>query len=219
MRMALITAIFGDYDVPKPLNYGHGFDDAILVTDNPTLEAHGWRIHLNAKGWSPRMSAKYPKISPFDYVGADAYVWIDAAFTVINPEFRVFCEQALEGNDIVVWEHPHRWHRNCLYPEAELSLTLPKYAGSKIQAQVDHYRAEGMPADFGLWACGSIVWRNCPEAKAFSKAWLAEIRRWSVQDQISFPYLVWKMSPKLGVFPANEMENPYLRWSHHTDGT
>jgi hypothetical protein len=75
-----------------------------------------------------------------------------------------------------------------------------------------------MPEKFGLWACGAIVWRNKDKARQFGQAWLAENQRWSIQDQVSFPYLVWKMQPNFGVFPAREFHNPYLTWwKHPTD--
>lgn len=221
MRMVLLTGIFGGYDVPKPLSFGHGFDDALLVTDDPNIESLGWRTHVVETDQPPRLAAKQPKMNPFQFIEADAYVWIDGAFQVTSPMFREFCETALGENDLVVWEHPHRWHRNCAFAEAEFSATLPKYQNQAISLleQATAYRTEGMPANYGLWACGSIVWRNVPKMHEFGAAWLAEIDRWGIQDQVSFPYLVWKLHPRLGVFPAHEMHNPYLQWFHHTDGT
>jgi DNA polymerase-1 len=59
-----------------------------------------------------------------------------------------------------------------------------------------------MPEGFGLWACGAIVWRNSDKARQFGHAWHEENVRWSIQDQVSFPYLVWKLRPNFGVFPA-----------------
>jgi hypothetical protein len=72
-----------------------------------------------------------------------------------------------------------------------------------------------MPEGFGLWACGAIVWRNSDKARRFGFAWHEENVRWSIQDQVSFPYLVWKLNPNFGVFPAREFHNPYLTWWGH----
>jgi hypothetical protein len=43
---------------------------------------------------------------PFDFVKTEFAVWIDAAFEITGEGFREFCEQAVEGKDLVVWEHP-----------------------------------------------------------------------------------------------------------------
>lgn len=221
VKAALVTGIFGDYDTPKPLSFGHGFDDAILVTDNESIECEGWRtIHVKTDA-PPRLAAKQPKMNPFQFIDADFCVWIDGAFFVINATFRDFCEESLGNNDLVVFEHPHRWNRNCAFREAEFSATLPKYLNQadSLLMQAQTYSAEGLPPDWGLWACGVIAWRNTPAAHDFGAAWLAEIDKWGIQDQVSFPYLLWKLRPRFGVFPAHQMNNPYLGWKQHADGT
>jgi hypothetical protein len=72
-----------------------------------------------------------------------------------------------------------------------------------------------MPEKFGLWACGAIVWRNNDSARTFGQAWYEENLRWSIQDQVSFPYLLWNLKPNLGLFPHREFHNPYLTWWKH----
>jgi hypothetical protein len=215
MKVALVTAIYGDHDSLKPLPVAHGFDDAVCVTDTD-LDGHGWRVVVDPSGDNPRLAAKRPKMKPFEYVDADVAVWIDAAFQISNG-FRDFCIESLGDNDVVVWEHPE--DRDCLYKEASYCQDWPKYSSSPIRAQTEHYRSEGMPEGFGLWACGAIVWRNNEPARMFGDAWLDENHRWSIQDQVSFPFLVWKLMPRLGVFPAHEFRNPYLQWHSHKRNT
>jgi hypothetical protein len=187
-----------------------------MITDNPNLDAPGWEVIVEPRGrMSPRLASKLPKLQPWDYDDADVYVWLDGAFTITDTGFRDFCLNALGDNDLTVWAHPDRAHRNCLYLEALQCQHWPKYNAYPIADQTAHYKAEGMPGDFGLWACGTIVWRNSAEARDFGRLWLIENMRWSIQDQVSFPYLVWKHRPKLGEFPADEYENPYLSWNHH----
>jgi hypothetical protein len=211
----LVTALYGDFEPVKPLRPDHGFDDAVCFTDNPNLIAEGWRIVVVPSNEHPRLAAKAPKMMPFDFLNADIAVWIDAAFQVVSPEFRRFCQESLGDNDFIVWEHPDLWHRNDLYQEANYCQDWPKYNQWPIRDQTAHYKAEGMPEGFGLWACGAIVWRNNNQAQRFGQAWYQENVRWSIQDQVSFPYLVWKLEPTFGVFPAKEFDNPYLRWEKH----
>lgn len=215
MATALITALYGDFEPVRPLRPDHGFDDAVCVTDNPELVAEGWRIVVAPSEEHPRLAAKTPKMMPFDFVKAEIAVWIDAAFQVVSPDFRSFCEETLANHDLIVWEHPDLWHRSDLYQEANYCQDWPKYNQWPIREQTAHYRAEGMPEGFGLWACGALVWRNNDKARQFGHAWLEENRRWSIQDQVAFPYLAWKLQPNFSVFPAREFHNPYLTWQEH----
>jgi hypothetical protein len=213
VTVALVTAIYGGHDTLKPLPAGHGFDDAVCVTDGPTVSAEGWRVVVLPSEEPPRLAAKAPKMLPFDFVKSEVAVWVDAAFEVVGDGFRDFCVDALGDSDVVVWEHPE--DRDCLFREATYCQDWPKYSGEPIREQTAYYRAEGMPEGFGLWACGAIVWRNNDKAREFGRAWHQENVRWSIQDQVSFPFLVWKLRPGLTVFPAHEFQNPYLRWHPH----
>jgi hypothetical protein len=211
--VALVTAIYGDYDYLQPLPESHGFTRAICVTDNPELDAPGWEVVHSPSEAEPILAAKWPKMKPFDFVTEDVAVWLDASFIVQDRGWRDFCVESLGGSDVVAWAHPEA--RDCLYQEAEYCQDWEKYKRYDIRKQTEHYRADGMPERFGLWACGALVWRNTQEAKKFGSLWLVHQSRWSIQDQISFPYLVWKQNIKLGTFPAHEFLNPYLTYVGH----
>jgi hypothetical protein len=210
---ALVTAIYGDYDALQPLPDTHGFDRAICVTDNPGLEAAGWEVLCKPTGEAPILAAKLPKMRPFDFVTEDVAVWLDGSFIVKDRGWRDFCVNAVEGVDLVAWPHPDT--RGCLYKEAAFCDWWPRYQPYPIREQVEHYRSEGMPEGFGLWACGGLVWRNSDGAKAFGEAWLQEQYAWSIQDQVSFPYLLWKLKPRFRAFPAHQFLNPYLDYVGH----
>lgn len=213
MSVALVTAIYGDYDVLQPLPENHGFDRAICVTDNPNLEPKGWEIVYAPSHMPAILAAKRPKMMPFDFVSEDVAVWLDGSFLIHDRGWRDFCVQSIEGHDLVAWSHPDT--RTCLYEEAAFCQWWPRYQPYPIPQQVEAYRAEGMPEGFGLWACGGLVWRNNEDAKRFGATWLEHQRVWTIQDQISFPYLVWKMKPNLGSFPAHQFLNPYLTYVGH----
>lgn len=218
MDLALVTAIYGGYDKLKPLMPNHGFKKAICVTDDPELSGENWEIVLKpAHSMHPRLAAKYPKFQPFDFVDADVCVWLDGSFEIKSDKFKDFCEYSIKDFDFVVWSHPDRRMRNCLYDEATLAQDWPKYRAYPIRQQTDAYRADEMPSNFGLWACGTILWKNNDNAKRFGKIWLEENIKWSIHDQISFPYLVWKHKPNFGEFEAHEYDNEFIEWFNHRD--
>ena len=212
MRVALITACYGAYDPVRPLPEDHGFDDAVLVADDRSLISDGWRVHLEPSDESPRLAAKRAKMMPWLYTDCDAAVWLDASFEVLGSGFAGFARAALDQDDFVVWQHPEG--RVDITDEAQVSMTLKKYQGSRVKEQAAFYKAQGFPENWGLFAAGTIGWRFTPTVKRFGSLWLRECHDWSIQDQVSLPYLLWSEGMKFGIWQANEYQNPFLalRW-------
>lgn len=217
MTFGIITAIYGGYDELRELPDGHGFDQAIAITDSKQLTSSTWTVIYDPRpGLHPRLAAKYPKLLPFDYLTTEVAAWIDGAFRVTDPGFRAWLEEHPE-RDLTAWAHPERSQRDCIYLEAALCQDWPKYRGYDIRGQVDHYRSMGYPDRAGLYACGTLLWRDTPTAHKLALEWLAEIENWSIQDQISLPYLLALEPRSFGTFDAEEFANPYLAWTPHRD--
>lgn len=216
MRIAVVTALFGAYD---PLSAAPcGFDDAVLVTDDAANAAEGWRVHLEPARDDPRLASKRPKMNPWLYTDCDAAIFMDASIEVTSDRLREWVEPILTAHDLVLWSHPEG--RTCLHQEAEVCQDWPKYAPYDIRGQVKHYDAEGMPHNWGLFACGLIGWRFTPEAKRFGSLWLQEQHDWSIQDQVSLPFLLWREGKAFGIWPANQYQNPFMRirWDRRPAG-
>lgn len=214
--LTLVSACFGAYDALHGPPEGHGFDDAVMVTDEPDRVPPGWRtMYVRAEG-DPRLQAKGPKLTPWDYVGGDRWLWLDAACQIIDPGFSDWID-AHPAADLTAWAHPEP--RDCLYAEATYCQDWPKYARWPIRKQTAHYRAMGMPEHFGLWACGALLWDDTDAARAFGEAWLHEQHAWSIQDQISLPFLLWYQPIDFRTFDAHEYVNPWLRWHPHLSTT
>lgn len=211
MRVALITACYGAYDPVRPLPEWHGFDDAVLVTDSRE-PVTGWRVHVEPRDEHPRLAAKRPKMLPWLFTDCDAAVWLDASFEISSPEFSKWARWHLERDPFVVWRHPEG--RLDFADEAAVCMDWPKYADYDLRGQVQAYLDDGMPRGWGLFACGTIGWRFEPEVKRLGARWYDEQVKWSVQDQVSLPYLLWDSGLRFGLWEGNEYENPYvrLRW-------
>lgn len=216
MRVAVITANFGGYDplFPAP----GGFDDTVCVTDEVTSVADGWRAHLHTPRVSPRMASKHPKMNPWLYTDCDAALWVDASIEITSADIRRWVEPQLAQHDLIVWQHPEG--RNDIREEGPVCWDWPKYEPYPIREQVEAYVADGMPERWGLFACGMIGWRFTEDAKRFGDLWLEEQYKWSIQDQISLPYLLWREGKRFGVWPANQYQNDLLRirWDRRPAG-
>lgn len=211
MRVALITACYGAYDPIRALPEGHGFDDAVLVTESLDVVTEGWRVHFEPRNEHPRLAAKRPKMMPWLYTDCDAAVWLDASFEITG-DLSSWVRPILQVEDFVAWVHPEG--RVDFADEAAVCWDWPKYAGYDLRGQVEAYKADGMPRHWGLFAAGMLGWRFTEEAMAVGKWWYGQQVRWSVQDQVSLPYVLWLKGKRFGTWPANEYDNPYvkLRW-------
>lgn len=213
MGLAIITGIFGGFDFLRSLPASHGFDEAICVTDDPSLQADGWTVVVAPKSEHPRLAAKRPKMVPWMYTDCSHSVWIDGAFEVRDGKFSQFVREHLTRHDLVVWQHPE--NRNCLYQEADYCQDWPKYNRDPIRQQTAAYRAAGMPEHFGLYAAGTVGMRHTANVKKFGWAWLDECNRWSIQDQISLPFLLWQQQKTFGAWDAHEFHNDMLTYHSH----
>lgn len=194
--ITVITAVFG------------GYDDIRLPTEQ-TID-YEWLAISGKTDLPPRLAAKQPKMMPWQYARSDIVIWIDAAAEITSPTF--VADVVAELGDAAIAQYPHR--RNDIYLEAEVSLGMDKYADQHeaIKRQVDYYRHQGHPANWGLWQAGVIVYNSHKTNWAFGREWFNECRRFSHQDQISQPYLL----RKYGITPV-ELHSGGLTWHPHND--
>ena len=59
--------------------------------------------------------------------------------------------------------------------------------GVPVIEQVEEYKKRGYPAHNGLWACGLLIRRNNDKIKKFNKLWWEHNKKYTYQDQLSFP--------------------------------
>jgi hypothetical protein len=197
MRLALYTALYGEYDWVKPVPKLEGNVPAIMYSDRPR-DAPGWEVRVvphyiaTLKG-SPRITGpmlahKFWKCHPALAVPwADVTMWIDGSMEIVVDDYVSRCLEALDQDEWSCVRHPAR---TCIYPEADFSATLTwRYDSEAILKQAAFYRSIGHTAGFGLIATGANVRRHTPETIEIGEQWWQECINWSHQDQLSLPVL------------------------------
>ena len=208
------TAVYGDH-IPLPEFDTKGFEFR-CYTDRK-IESKTWKIEQRPPvPGGPRMAAKWWKMFPPTVMNGDISIWIDASITVTDVHEMVrVCKAALKGHDVALFKHPER---TSVFDEAVASLQMPnKYAGLPLIAQVESYREEGLPQDSGLWAGGVIARKHNPKRVKFEADWWAENEKWSYQDQLSLPYVLWKHDVKPGVIPGSVYKTAFHTWTPTAD--
>lgn len=221
MRIAVYTAIFGNIDrlwSVYPLAVGKA--DWICFSNRPLREVGLWAdssppfVRMNTRGmdalptwqvrqvempYSPRRTARHYKALPHYYLpDYDVWVWIDGNVRLlILPEQLV--SKYLDGAELAIFKHPDR---NCLYDEAEFCATRGKDRPKVLAKQTGRYQAEGMPKHWGLPETRCVIRRNTEQIVKLNEAWWREIERYSVRDQVSIPYVCWKLGFRWKVIPG-----------------
>ena len=205
--LTVITAIFGDYDEVPPIPAG--FDNAVLVSDIPIDSA--WRNKVIDTQFNSFLASKIPKFRPDLFCETEYSVWIDA--NIRDPK-NWLCKETknqLKTNDFVLFGHPNR---KTITREVKESRKFAKYNHAMLELQLSWYLEQGFPDNIGLWACGIIARKHNANNIEFGNSWFLENARWSIQDQISFAYLVWERQFSFGLFPGNLWKSP-LRFMEH----
>jgi hypothetical protein len=228
LTVCVYTSVFGGFDDLKPPPSQTIACDWVCFTDEPDrVTVAPWRGVLCDEQLLPgaevRMRSRLLKAMShraMRELGAeyDFTIWNDASIRVLRSTFVERFVDAASASGMALVRHPER---DCIYDEVEASLrpgTAHKYARGRIREQVEHYRAEGYPAHNGLLACGTIArdMRN-DDVRRIDEAWWEEIRRWSVHDQLSLPYVLWRLGLEAGVVEMNQWRNPLFEVMPHLE--
>jgi hypothetical protein len=236
VRVCVYSAIYGGYDELKVQPEQTVACDFICFTDAAAPARVGaWRtIQVRRRPhMHPRMRAKFFKINSdkvfpkgrlawhYDPIASllgrqpsyDVLVWIDASIQIKSARFIEELVSHIRANGWTMFVHPDR---HCIYDELLASQPMRKYQATAIEAQVEAYRCEGFPSGHGLMAC-TVIARTSRDGRLarINRAWWHENRRWSYQDQLSLPVVLWRLG--LGYDPVhrNLWQNDWFDWVPH----
>jgi hypothetical protein len=227
MRVCIYTAIYGDYDELKAQPRQSVETDFVCFTERTMgRERKGWRIirDQRMRGQHPRLRAKYFKVRNDKVFGGlysrlhglgdyDATIWIDGSIQIVSTEFVAEMIRTVRLFGFGMATHPKR---DCIYDELIASLPYRKYQGLPLAEQVESYRRLGYPAHNGLMARGVIVrMMKNPLLAKINSDWWRENVKWSYQDQLSLPVVLWKRFTWYDPFQFAHLKNDFYEHSTH----
>jgi hypothetical protein len=115
-----------------------------------------------------------------------------------------------------LFRHPER---TSIQAEANFVLTeigngnpyvVSRYSGEPIMKQVNTYIQDHSFLDTSLFWMGFFAYHS--SQKALMQEWFMQNILWSVQDQISFPYVLAKSSMRYSLFPGDVFNNNFVKW-------
>lgn len=218
MRVKLISCNYADH---KPIILNNPIEmrelgiDFINYDDSNTQSRHN-SLH-------PRLKGKIPKMLEWennlvDTEEYDYYIWIDSKFKVNEGAITKLLSY-MEGFDLCLFPHPYRHTVKDEYVYMKQlmdngdSYLHERYSGENMYNQLFKYNKEGFE-DNKLFACGCFVYsKTLVENKDFNllKDWFYHNAFYSIQDQLSLPYLLQKHNTKYNTYDFNLLGNHLLK--------
>ena len=144
------------------------------------------------KGLTPVKQQRIIKICPHKYLSEyDESIWVDGSIDILsnlNGFISKYCNNP--NKSVFIRKHPCR---ACIYKEAIACISLKKDTAEHINPQIEKYKSEGFPSNYGLVE-SNIIYRkhNDPYCIKLMDLWANEILNGSHRDQLSFNYALWK---------------------------
>lgn len=214
-RGVIYSAIIGKYDKLNEPEYVNPKFDYILFTDNPDIQSNTWKIHLVTNDGTldnTRLARKikiqgYKFLSQYDYS-----IWVDGKI-LITGDINEYVNKY--KSDCSMLAIPH-YANNCAYSDAETCISLNKGNKQEILDQMDAYKKEGFPEQYGLIdSCVLVRELKDSALNSIMDTWWNEILTRSYRDQLSVCYSFWKNDSIFDMANINLTFNPYFSLTNH----
>lgn len=198
-RLAVYSALTGDYDDVHELLYKEEGVDYLLFTNNPSLKSKTWRVVFVESELDNVLLSREIKMLPHKYLG-DAYdmsIYIDAN-AVIYGELSNLTKYLVGGKSFAVSRHGER---NSVKEEIDIIVTNGLVAKKDAFSQYERYLNDGFCDDLGLAECSILVrkHRNDDLIKLM-ECWWKEFVNGVRRDQIALLPCIQKSKFKQYVF-------------------
>jgi hypothetical protein len=204
MAIVLYSALYGSAEPLNPDIFG-GFPGVrrVLFTDRADTSLTGVEVIQDPlDGLDPARASRRAKLMPHRYFPeADWSIWLDNKSRLLREPIEVVA--ALQAqSDAGFFAFPH-FRRTCVYQEGQAIWENGLDDHRIVRDRLQVYRAEGMPENAGLIEGHFIVRRHHdPDLSRFGERWFEQVLRYSRRDQLSFPYLAWKLGLRYDMITA-----------------
>ena len=218
----IYTVIFGDYDVIRKPYIIKGTFDYYYITDNKTDNIpKPWRvIRINHQDQDISRLNRLFKFFPHLFLDNYQYsLYIDGNITLIKNPTDIL-HKVLINFPMACISHPER---SCAYEEAIQCVAKTKDANDIIEKQMNRYKKECFPENYGLTQNG-VIFRNHfnPNLARLMESWWTELCLESKRDQLALSYVSWKtgihiniISPSTILARKKIMKESYFYYFRH----
>jgi tetratricopeptide (TPR) repeat protein len=190
-RVAVYTAITGNYDSLKLPEYLGSRFDYIVYTDSKLSDAGIFDIRpLPYSHGDKTRSARYVKTHPHTLLKEyDIAVWVDANITIIDDVYPIIQHFMDSNKAIGAVPHPQR---QTVYEELGACIELGKDEEYAMREQIEKYKQENFDGKDLIESNFMLFDLNNEQIPDFLDFWWSEIENHSKRDQLSLPYAIFK---------------------------
>ena len=213
-RIVIYTAITGDYDELKEPLFLSDALTYVCITNNPNIKSKVWNIeYVKDDSMDNVHLARHIKMNPHIYLREyETSVWVDGKYQIMD-DLRKYIWMYQRQSNILCFPHPER---QCICDEIAACIILNKGQKRDMLIQVSDYIRKGYPLNQGLYETGCMVRaHNDRQVKFLMKKWEDEILKYSIRDQLSFPYVCWKNKFEPDICNLYINENLWLAAKEH----
>ena len=221
-KIVVYSCIVGNYDsINEPIYFNDNVE-YILFSDKD-IKSNFWKVRkipskiLKLK--NKTLINRYIKLHPFElFKDYDYSIYIDGNVKTLS-DISGFVNCINRKTGIAMFKHHSR---KCIYIEEKACILQNKGNKNKIIKQIEKYKSENFPTNFGLLE-GTIIVSDLKNenAKNLLIDWWNEFyESESLRDQLSLPYVLWKNNYKIddiGFLGNNIRACPKLLFFSHED--
>ncbi|KAL8029939.1 hypothetical protein ABFX02_14G255200 [Erythranthe guttata] len=156
-----------------------------------------------------RLNGKIPKMLAHRLFPNSRYsIWVDSKSQFRRDPIGVLEALLWRSNhELAISEHGAR---SSVYDEAKAVVKKNKATPEEVEVQLTQYRQDGLPEDKrfkgkkALAEASIIVRKHTPLTNLFTCIWFNEVVRFTSRDQLSFPYVLWRLKEfkRINMFPV-----------------
>ncbi|GMJ15355.1 hypothetical protein like AT5G42660 [Hibiscus trionum] len=170
-----------------------------------------WRIVVvkNLPFVDQRLNGKIPKMLPHRLFPHAKYsIWVDSKSQFRRDPLGVIEALLVRTNSLLaISEHGAR---SSVYDEAKAVVKKHKATPEEVEVQMRQYRKDGLPEDKrfngkkALNEASVIVREHTTLTNMLMCLWFNEVVRFTSRDQLSFPYVLWRLKvvKNINMFPV-----------------
>ena len=217
-NMVIYTVVEGGYDTLKDPEIIEKNTDYICFTDDRNIKSGVWDVKYIDPPVDKNFAKdirKYKILSHRYFNNYTVSVWIDATYR-IKRDIREFISKYSRESAFLCFPHADRM---CIYEECAEAISLMKASPVDLIKQCADYINDGFPALNGLYYGGILI--RDPRDEKLSECmeqWWIQINKYSLRDQISLPYVLWKQKFIPDICDLSVYENPWFEYSVHNAG-
>ncbi|XP_020235423.1 uncharacterized protein LOC109815190 [Cajanus cajan] len=156
-----------------------------------------------------RLNGKIPKmLSHRLFPQAKYSIWVDSKSQFRRDPLGVL--EALLWRTNTILALSEHGARSSVYDEAKAVVKKNKAKPEEVEVQLNQYRKDGLPEDKrfngkkALCEASVIVRKHTPLTNLLMCVWFNEVVRFTSRDQLSFPYVLWRLKAfkNINTFPV-----------------